>query len=300
MRSLTVPSYAKLNLYLKILRRRRDGYHDLASVFHRISLRDTLNLKKTPSGFSMTCSNPNLTTGEDNIICRAYRILSKAFPEIGGVSVRLKKNIPLGAGLGGGSSNAAAFLLGMRKLYGLPLSGARLMKMGKELGADVPFFLSGHSLAVARGIGEKLVQKPCRGKKWFVLLVSEKGLATKDVYRNLPKNLPVPSLTKINRTVKLICSFLEEGCKSSLDQWLRNDLERPAFELRPSLQKLLDRFRQLGTVTAVRMSGSGPTLFAILPNRKQALQVARKGNVAFFYGRCRRRPQHRLIVCHSV
>lgn len=299
MSSLIIPSYAKLNLFLKIVGRRPDGYHKLISIFHRISLHDTLRLKRRKDGFVLRCSNPVLSCGEDNLVTRAYRLLRQRFPTLGGISVDLRKNIPLGGGLGGGSSNAAAFLIGIKKLYHLDLPDRELMRIGLRLGADVPFFLSNCNQAIVRGIGEKVVKKPMRNKKWFVLVLSTKGVATKSVYQNLPRRLPAVSLTKIEHTVKLICNFLEGDSNSSLGQWLCNDLEQSAFCLRPSLRKLLDRFRKLDITTA-RMSGSGPTLFAILSSRNEAIKIARKWQGAFCRKKSRADMNCRAIVCHTA
>jgi 4-diphosphocytidyl-2-C-methyl-D-erythritol kinase len=299
MRSLRISSYAKLNLFLKVVGRFPNGYHKLVTIFHRISLHDTLRLEKRKSGFSLTVKGAGLSAGEDNLIARAYRVLKAECPEVGGVSVFLNKKIPIGGGLGGGSSNAATFLLGMNRLYSLGLSEPKMRRMGTKLGADVPFFILDIPQAVGRGVGEKLAPRRIGRKIWFVLIVAPKGLATHKVYQNLPKRLSGPSLTKVNRTVKLICNLLEGRDKSSLCKWLCNDLEEPAFRLRPSLQKLLHRFRKLG-VSASGMSGSGPTLFAILTSRKEAVLIAKKWRGSVVRGNNRRTGFSPAIVCHSA
>jgi len=143
MKVITVKSPAKLNLHLRILRRRPDGYHDLLTLFHRISLHDTIRIRKARSGFKLTTNQSDLETGEGNLITKAYRMLQERFPRLDGVAVRLDKKIPLGAGLGGGSSNAAHFLLGMKKLFRLKISLPELMKMGKRLGRTCRSFFSG-------------------------------------------------------------------------------------------------------------------------------------------------------------
>ena len=140
MKSLTLQSPAKVNLYLRITGRRADGYHILDTLFHRISLVDTLTLSKRECGFSFS-SNANLPPREGNLLFKSYLELQKKFPGLKGVHAKLVKRIPIGAGLGGGSSNAAFFLLGMIRLYGLRISKPELMKMGLRIGADVPFFL---------------------------------------------------------------------------------------------------------------------------------------------------------------
>ncbi|MBI3307248.1 MAG: 4-(cytidine 5'-diphospho)-2-C-methyl-D-erythritol kinase [Candidatus Omnitrophica bacterium] len=290
MRSLTLSSPAKVNLYLRVVGRESNGYHRLVTLFHRISLQDKLRLAKQSSGFSLTCSNPSLSLGEDNLITRAYRLFKKSFPRLGGVRVHLTKRIPMGGGLGGGSSNAAFFLLGMKKLYGLKITRNRLMEMGKTLGADVPFFLENVNQALGRGRGDKLHSRPSKRQIWFVLLIDNKGLSTKLVYQNLPRRLPAVSLTKLSRAVTILCDFLDRGNILQAGKLLENDLELPACRLRPSIQKKIIRFRSLGIKT-VRMSGSGPTVFAILSSKRKAESLVRKLR--------NHKPSGKLIVCHT-
>ncbi len=295
MKSLTLKSPAKLNLYLKVTGRRPDGYHNLVTIFHRISLADTLSLSKSKKGFSLKCRmasglGQKLSSGEDNLIAKAYRLLEKEVPGLGGVSVRLTKRIPLGAGLGGGSGNAAAFLTGMKKLYSLPISQARLMKLGARLGADVAFFVSGWKQALGEGVGDRLKPMKAGARHWFILIVSAKGLSTPKVYRNLPRKLPAVTLTKIERTVKLLTSFLEQKRYHQAGRILENDLELPAFFLRPSLKQIVTKINRRG-LSAVKMTGSGPTVFAIAPDFKQASRFAKILRRDF--------PAQKVIVCSS-
>ncbi len=290
MRSLILQSPAKLNLYLRILGRRRDGYHNLFTLFHRISLADTLRLKKKSSGFSLRCSDPRLPTGEGNLITRAYRLLQKKFPKLGGVSVSLKKNIPIGAGLGGGSSNAATFLLGIKKLYGLKISTRELVALGRKIGADVPFFLYGVNQAIGTGKGDRIMPKPARRPQTFLLVISRQGLATKTVYQALPSRFPAVSLTKLTRAATLLCDFLGGDKYDQIAELLRNDLEQTAFRLRPSLRNIIAEFKKQG-VPAARMSGSGPTVFAILSRPEKARRLARKLR--------QDQPSKEFVVCHT-
>lgn len=292
MRSLTLASRAKINLYLRVLGKRADGYHDVVTLFHRLSLKDTLRLTKKSGGkFFLECSDPSLSLGEGNLIRRAYRLLQKKFPKLGGVSVFLQKNIPIAAGLGGGSSNAAAFFLGMKRLYGLRVSKRELMRLGGELGADVPFFLSGERQAVGLERGDRLLPCTDRRRLWFILIVSKKGLATKKVYAHLPRrNKRAVSLTNEIRAVKLIYNFLREKDFRRVSTLLRNDLELAAFRLRPSLRKIIGEFGRLGIQTA-RMSGSGPTVFAILSQKQEAERLAQKLRIDS--------DSQRILICHS-
>ncbi|MBU9889584.1 MAG: 4-(cytidine 5'-diphospho)-2-C-methyl-D-erythritol kinase [Candidatus Omnitrophica bacterium] len=291
MKTLTVQSPAKLNLHLRVLGRRPDGYHELLTLFHRISLADTLIIRKRVRGFRLTTDHKGLDTGEGNLITKAYRALRAKYPRLGGVSVRLIKRVPLGGGLGGGSSNAAFFLLGMKQLFGLPVSGKTLRAMGKALGADVPFFLARHSQAIAGGIGEKITPCPRKRRLWFLLLVSEQGLNTKKVYQGLRRGRRPLSLTKERRVVKILLTFLEKKRIREAAALVRNDLESSAFDLRPALPKVIAVLKRSGAPLA-RMTGSGPTLFAVFSNRKEVIDFAEK---------LRHVPiPLRKVICHSV
>lgn len=281
MNSLILKSPAKINLTLRVLRRRPDGYHELATLFHRISLCDTLRLKKTKN-FSLHCSNPELSTGEDNLITKAYRALQSQIPNLGGVSVSLTKKIPLGAGLGGGSSNAASFLLGMKKLYQLKISSRKLAAIGAKLGADIPFFI--HNLRQALGLerGDRIQNKSNATKHTFLLAASHQGLSTRAVYENLRGKIPAlpagrqaVSLTKVTPEITILCAFLAKKKYVQAGKYLKNDLERSAFELRPTLRKILESFKKRGLPLA-RMTGSGPTIFAVCPSLREANRAQKK------------------------
>jgi len=287
---ITVQSPAKLNLHLRILRKRPDGYHELMTLFHRISLEDTILIRKKTGDFSLSTDHRLLETGEGNIITKAYRALQKEVPGLGGVSVRLTKRIPLGGGLGGGSSNAACFLLGMKKLFGLKLSLEKLSSIGKSLGADVPFFLTETRQAIAWGIGDKLQKVPRGAPLWFLLLLSDQGTNTKKVYQTLSwKGQPL-SLTKERRIARILRSFLERGRVREASEFARNDLEMPAFRLMPSIPIAKTVLKDLGA-PYVLMSGSGATVFAVFSSRKEALDLSKRMKevpVPF-----------RKVICHS-
>ena len=302
MNSLHLKSPAKLNLFLKIIRRRppaggeatrqgrSDGYHELVTLFHRISLFDTLRLKKIPTGFSLRSSNPELSCGEDNLITRAYRELQKVYPKLGGVSVYLTKKIPMGGGLGGGSGNAATFLLGMKKLYKLPISRMQLVKIGARLGADVAFFIYDTPMAIGKGVGEKLRPVSSKVRHCFLLVLSSLGLNTRQVYQTLPRKLPAVSLTKASRVATMLSSFLSRKNYRQAAPLLANDLEAPAFQLRPSIKQLIIKIKQQG-VLSVQMSGSGPTVFAFMPSLAQARKLAKQIR--------REEPDQQVVICHS-
>jgi len=244
--------------------RRADGYHDLITVFHRISLCDKLQIRRTASGFGLTCDDPSIPVDERNLVWKAYDLMRSRFSQIQGVRVKLIKRIPAGGGLGGGSSNAASFMLALDRLYDLKASRRVLLKLGAQLGADVPFFLHDVNQAVASGRGDHIRPCPSKRRYNFLLLIDSKELSTTSVYQNFSVGSPAPSLTRVNDTVRMLCAFLD------LEKWpdiiglLRNDLEKPAFRLRPPIKRRMEVLVRHG-FEAVRMSGSGPTVFIMLP-----------------------------------
>lgn len=289
MRSLSVDSPAKLNLVLRVLGRQRDGTHRLYTLFHRISLRDTLRLTKRKKGIRLVCSHPQVPL-KDNLIVRAYTLLKERRPSMGGVGVRLTKRIPVGGGLGGGSSNAASFLIGMNQLYQLRLTRKELFTLGRRLGADVPFFLSGARHAVGTGRGDRIQAVSFKRRLWFLLLTDPKGLSTRAVYQGLTPQERRASLTRVTHDVRMASAFLEKGIPEEAAVFLRNDLERSAGRLRPPLGKRLKNLREL-QLGHWQMSGSGPTLYSIFPSRREALRSLRKLRHHPFSGT--------FFVCHT-
>jgi len=271
MPSLTLKSPAKVNLHLRIVGRRSNGYHNLVSVFHRISLADTLTLSTRASGFSFS-SNADLPLREGNLLFKAYGELQKKIPTLGGVHVRLAKRIPIGAGLGGGSSNAAFFLLGLKKLYRLKISEKELLQVGLCVGADVPFFLKNKTQMLVHGIGEKLNSLPCKQKKWFLLIADPQPLSTVAVYqryRELGRNF--------------------SKAPFQLDD-LANDLQIAAMSMRPSIAMTLRSLLSAGAPSAL-MSGSGPTVFATASLRLEMQKLRRQ---------LPQKLRERSILCHTA
>jgi len=275
MTSLSLQSPAKVNLDLRILGRYANGYHKLFTLFHRISICDSLRLVTRRQGLVIRCSHPAVPTDQSNIIAKAYQLLLERWPKLPGVTVYLTKRIPVAAGLGGGSSNAAAFLLGMKKLFKLRISRSALMRLGSQLGADVPFFIADTTQAFGRDIGDSIEPVLSKVNKWFVLITSDQGLSTREVYLNLPRRLPAVSLTKLERAVRIATRFLDGFDFEKVDQIFKNDLEKPAFNLQPAIQKIIQKAATSGA-PFVRMSGSGPTVFAVFPSEKEARIFARQ------------------------
>ena len=286
---MLIESPAKLNLALLVLGERRDGYHELLTLFHRVSLKDTLRLEKRDEGIRLSGA-PLGVPKKKNLIVRAFHLLKRTYPFGGGVSVHLTKKIPVGGGLGGGSSNAAAFLVGMNRLFRLGLSKKELTGLGSKLGADVPFFISGGRHAIGRGRGDRIEPLTFKRRLWFLLLLRRGGLSTKKVYSSFRLPRPAPFLTGVTHDVKMASAFLERGKLSEAARFLVNDLTASAEEISPSLKETRERISALH-LGICQMSGSGPTLFLIFPSRREALQALRRLR--------RHRRGQAVVLCHS-
>jgi 4-diphosphocytidyl-2-C-methyl-D-erythritol kinase len=254
---------AKVNLFLKVVGRRSDGYHDLVTVMQPLSLADELTLTLTSGEISLECNNPELPLDGRNLAVKAARAFLTEAPQDFGVHIRLIKNIPLAAGLGGGSSDAAGVLLGLNDLTGHPLTAAALHRLASGLGADVPFFLLAGP-AVGRGIGDQLT--PLRLPPfWYVLINPGYPVSTAWVYGNLKLDLVEGLGDNITGTI-----FSQPP-----GTWLHNDLELVTLARHPDLALRKELLQQSGAL-ATLMSGSGPTIFGIFASFAEAQGAAQK------------------------
>ena len=262
--TLRILSPAKVNLFLYVLGRRPDGYHDLFSLMCRIGLYDEIILNPTSADISLACSDPALPVDDGNLALRAARRYVEACGRSGGVEIHLTKRIPVAAGLGGGSSNAASVLLGLNYLHGHRLPREELMRIGRSLGADVPFFIF-QSPALACGIGDEL--EAYQGlSPWQVLIVCPPfPVSTRMVYQNL--NLQLTNCQKQPTKAHL----KQTAFNPSLH--LYNDLEAVTLALHPELAGIKDHLRAQGAVGAL-MSGSGPSVFGLFPDAAAACRAA--------------------------
>jgi len=263
-----LPAYAKINLCLHVLGKRADGYHELRTIFQAISLHDTLELALVPEpAIFLETSDPALPVGPENLVHRAIDAIAGEIGIGGGVRARLEKRIPVARGLGGGSSDAAAALIGMLRLTKKKIPLARLMEIAAGLGADVPFFLfGGRALAVNRG--DEIYPLP-NGPKQTVLVVSPRdiGVSTKDAYEWLSTELT--RLSKPNR-IWGFCAL----CWSRQGAGVSNDFEGPVFRRHPRLGEIRDGLLQRGAADAA-LAGSGSAVFGIFRNPAQARRAAR-------------------------
>lgn len=272
-----VAAPAKVNLFLEVLHRRRDGYHELETLLLAVGLYDILTFGDEPSGaVHLHCDNPSLTSGPDNLIVRAAKLLRERTGCARGTRIALHKRIPMEAGLGGGSSDAAATLAGLNWLWDLGLNREELSILGGELGSDVPFFF--HQAGWCTGRGEKVQPVAVARPVHVVLACPESGLSTAEVYGNME----VPGEPREGRAVR---EALARGDVEGLAQGMYNRLQPVAEGLSPAVSELarqLEQSRPCGSM----MSGSGSALFAVCRDASESLRVSREltsgehGNVA--------------------
>ncbi len=269
MGQICLRAHAKINLTLDITGRRPDGYHLLRSVMQSISLADLITLRKSDGKIAVTTDNPLLPTDERNICWQAAAIFLKHIGKSQGVTVGIEKRIPIAAGLGGGSSNAAAVLVGLNELYGSALSLAKLQELGLQVGADIPFCLQGGT-ALVEGVGEQvtpLVMAPSDfNGAVLVLLKPEANISTGEIYRRFdPKNYGT-SFTR-----DFMALWAGQSSLNSLSGACGNVLETVTSELVGEIEIWKERLLAQGALAA-QMSGSGPTVFGIFAGEEEARQ----------------------------
>ncbi len=254
---------AKVNLYLRITGRRGDGYHLLDSLMVPISLGDDLSLTRVegrPGSFTLWTDNSDVPLGEENTVHRAVRVFRERTDEWAPVAVEIRKRIPMGAGLGGGSTNAAAVLRGMNELFGAGLSTQELVALAVSVGADVPFFILGEAARV-RGIGEQLSPAGPLPKLWMVVLFPNFPISTAWAYRNFRFKL-----TNSSNNNNLIGNL---DTPHEVAQVMFNDLETVIVNHYPHIAGLKARLKESGAIGSL-MSGSGSCVFGLFADQGDA------------------------------
>ena len=266
-------SPCKVNLLLNILRRRPDGYHELETVMQPLPLCDRMSFARGGSGVTLTCSDPRLPVDGTNLVNRAATAFVQAAKISDGVRIHLEKHIPLAAGLGGGSGNAAVTLLGLNEIFGKPLSLEKLHELAAGLGSDINFFLqSGPALATGRGEKiEALEEFPALKGAAFLLIHPGFGISTAWAYQNLGR-FPEALNGRAGRARELVAR-LQSGNLREAGREFYNSLEGPALEKYPLLVLFQEWLRENGAA-ATLMSGSGSTTFAIFDQRAAAEKAA--------------------------
>lgn len=262
-------SPAKINLYLNILGQRPDGYHDLETVMVPLDFGDQITLQLRKASTVLECDNPNLPSDDTNLALRAAKLLAQTCDVQKGAKIVLQKRIPLAAGLGGGSSNAAAVLAGLDRLWQTRLPGKKLNELAAGLGSDINFFLAG-SAALCRGRGERVEPIPCKLSAAILLVNPGFGISTKWAYQSWAA---AAKLTPKAPEVSLLLRALAADDLAGVCRGLFNSLEAPSERKFPVLRLLKDAMRENGAAGAL-MSGSGATVFGLFAQARAAEQAA--------------------------
>lgn len=254
-----------------MLHKRKDGYHEIETLFERIALFDKLTLAKSPNDIFLTTDSPSLTAGKDNLIVRAAILLKERYKVTRGVRIHLEKHIPISAGLGGGSSNAATTILALNRFWKLKLSRQNLFKIGAEIGSDVPFFIMNTTNAFGSGRGEKLnkVALP-RKKRWYCLVKPPFGISTREAYEGLAG----VQLTPLHANVRMLVRSMQKGDANSLAKQLTNSLELVLNKRVTEISKLKENLLREGALAAL-LSGSGSSVFGLFSSENKARLAAR-------------------------
>ncbi len=265
--SLKAP--AKINLFLEILGKRDDGYHEIETVMQEIDLVDNLQFEEIQEGVRLKCNDKNIPSDENNLVCKAANLILNECGIKKGVLISLEKNIPVGAGLGGGSSDAATTLKALNLLWKIGLNDAELMHFAAKLGSDVPFFIKGKT-SLCSGRGEKITPVEVKSEMNYLIIFPHINISTTMIYRNL----------KIDLTKKIIdVSFFLDALKhrklADISKLLYNRLEEVIFATYPDLldvKSALDHFDFCG----LSVSGSGSAFFGLCRDRQQAKAIKSK------------------------
>ncbi|PDO11098.1 MAG: 4-(cytidine 5'-diphospho)-2-C-methyl-D-erythritol kinase [Candidatus Reconcilbacillus cellulovorans] len=258
---------AKINLSLDVFHKREDGYHEVEMVLTTIDLADRLEIQPWPRDeITLSGTSGYVPLNENNLVYRAARLLKERFDIRSGVHIRLEKRIPVAAGLGGGSSDAAAVLRGLNRLWNLGLSTKDLEKLGAELGSDVPFFVRGGT-AIARGRGELLEPIDAPPACWVVLAKPAAGISTASVYARYH-----PGDKERTPATPAVVRAIRDGDFPALCRSLGNMLEDVTVELCPQVRKIKTCLLRMGADAAL-MSGSGPTVYALAAKQSKALRL---------------------------
>lgn len=255
MRELIIESYGKINLGLDVLYKREDGYHELSTIMQQISLKDIITIKEIKEGIIIESNNKDVPLDSTNLVYRAWEKLKEITGVNKGVYIKIHKEIPVAAGLGGGSTNAASVLKGLNQLWSLDLGEGELMAMGKDLGADVPYCIMGGT-SLAEGIGEKLTKLRSFGGKHILLMNPGIAISTADIYGKL--NLKCRERMDIKR----IISSIEKDDLQSVADNIANIMEEIVIGENSVIGKIKEDMIEYGALGSL-MSGSGPTVFGL-------------------------------------
>ena len=271
MSVIRLRSPAKLNLFLQVLAKRPDGFHELKTLFERISLSDELTFRSRADGkIRIACDHPQVPKGKKNLVMKAACALREVHGVTTGADISIRKNIPVAAGLAGGSSNGATALRGLNTLWRLGLSQRQLLKHARALGSDIPFFLYDTSFALGTGRGDVITPLKWGVKFWHILVIPRVKMYSAEVFTTL--NL---QLTKKGDNANILIRLLRSNNINKAGRLLFNDLEAPILAIRPQLQNVKNAVKA-DLKEGVCFSGSGPSVFGITCSKTEALELQNK------------------------
>lgn len=282
MTSIELAAPAKVNLFLKVLNKRSDSYHNILTLFEKISLIDRITISKADKGIYLSSDIPITADVRDNLAYKAAKLILEQKVLSGGVRIKIKKRIPIGSGLGGGSSDAASVLIGINKLFGVKLTDKELECLARQLGSDVPFFISDEPFAIGRGRGEKLKYIYYKDRLWHLIIYPGLRLPAKEIYEAfdsapVKRKTPVPSFMRLtgkdrDARIKLHLSYSMDF--DTLQAMLHNDLEDIVVLKKDVIKKILKRLTQV-LARKVIVSGSGSSVFCLYRTRKEVARAKR-------------------------
>lgn len=267
---MRLQAFAKINLGLDVLGKREDGYHEVRMIMQTIRMYDQLDMRKSVEpGIHLTTNKKYIPVDENNLVWRAAKLMMDTCGIMEGVSIHLHKVIPVAAGMAGGSSDAAATLVGMNRLFHCGLSKEKLMELGVQIGADVPYCVL-RGTALAEGIGEKLTVLPPMPDCWILIGKPGISVSTKYVYTTLDLNTDT-----VHPDIDGMKKALEDGNLYGITERMGNVLQDVTIPAYPEVERIKEQMKTLGAVN-VMMSGSGPTVFGIFDNEEKAQEACQK------------------------
>lgn len=259
-------AYAKINLGLDVLRRREDGYHEVKMIMQTVDLYDILTFSKQEKGIIVTTDKEELPGDESNLIYKAAKLLMETYDISGGVRIELQKNIPMAAGMAGGSTDAAAVFHGMNEMFCLGLSEEEMCRLGVKIGADVPYCIQGGT-ALSEGIGEVLTKLPDAPDCFLLIAKPDIDVSTKYVYENLHANE-----LKCHPDIDGMRAAIETGNLQGVIDRMENVLETVTVQKYPVIEEIKNFMKANGAMNAL-MSGSGPTVFGVFDTKQKAQEA---------------------------
>lgn len=266
---IKIAAPAKINLFLEVLGKRPDGYHEIETVMQQVSLCDYIYMENHNKDIKFTCSNPELPVGEDNLVLKAVRLFQKESKISRGVNIHLEKRIPIGAGLGGGSSDAVATLFGLNKVWQVGYDQKKLMSFAEKLGSDTAFFVSGNT-AICRGRGEVVTPYPLTVKYNYIIIYPRLEVSTATVYKNFKI-----VLTKNLKDVNFFLQSLSSGSPEKLGASLHNRLEEVVFQLYPGIEKIKKTLAMFD-FCGILLSGSGSALYGLCKGERDSKEIEQR------------------------